>query len=63
MARMRLIKDAYCQVKTNDPGTALTLNALRCIVKRGEIPSIKSGRKTLINYDALIQYLETNSCA
>ena len=57
MARMRLIKEAYCQLKVEDPDTALTMNALRCIVKRGEIPTIKSGRKTLINYDELLRYL------
>ncbi len=57
MTRMRLIKDAFLQIKQDDPGTALTLNALRCIVKRGEIPTIKSGRKTLINYDELLRYL------
>lgn len=57
MSRMRLIKEAYLQIKQDDPDTALTLNALRCIVKRGEIPTIKSGRKTLINYDELLRYL------
>lgn len=57
MARMRLIKEAYLQIKQDDPETALTLNALRCIVKRGEIPSIKNGRKTLINFDELLKYL------
>ncbi|MBO5632523.1 MAG: hypothetical protein J5965_25995 [Aeriscardovia sp.] len=61
MARMRLIKEAYCQLKVEDPDTALTMNALRCIVKRGEVPTIKNGRKTLINYDALLKYLESAS--
>lgn len=59
MARMRLIKDAFQQIKLDDPDTALTLNALRCMVKRGEIPSIRSGRKTLVNYDALLLKLES----
>ena len=57
MSRMRLIKDAFLQIKQDDPDTALTLNALRCIVKSGEIPVIKSGRKTLVNYDELLRYL------
>lgn len=59
MPRMRLIKEAYLQIKQDDPSTALTLNALRCMVKRGEIPTIKNGRKTLVNYDALVRYLES----
>ena len=57
MPRMRLITDAYRQIKEDDPDTALTLNALRCMVKRGDIPCIKNGRKTFINYDALLEYL------
>ena len=57
MSRMRLIKDAFLQIKQDDPDTALTLNALRGIVKSGEIPVIKSGRKTLVNYDELQRYL------
>ena len=57
MSRMRLIKDAFLQIKQDDPDTALTLHALRGIVKSGEIPVIKSGRKTLVNYDELLRYL------
>ena len=57
MSRMRLIKDAFLQIKQDDPDTALTLNALRGIVKSGEIPVIKSGRKTLVNYDERLRYL------
>lgn len=58
MARMRLIAEAFQMIKEADPDTALTLNALRCMVKRGEIPSVKNGRKTLINYDALLEFLQ-----
>ncbi len=59
MTKMRLISDAYNQIKNDDPQTALTMNALKCMVRRGEIPSIKVGRKTLINYDKLIAYLNS----
>lgn len=57
MPRMRLIADAFRLIKEEDPNTALTLNALRTIVRQGKIPCMKSGRKTLINYDALLEYL------
>ena len=57
MARIRIIADAYSQLKHDDPGTAITLCALRRIAKNGEIPTVLVGRKTLINYDALIEYL------
>ena len=59
MARMRLISEAYRQIKLDDPKTALTKNALRGIVKRGDVPTIKTGRKTLVNFDALLRYLES----
>ncbi|MDO5446044.1 MAG: hypothetical protein Q4F31_10550 [Eubacteriales bacterium] len=57
MARMRLITEAYKLIKEEDPDSALTLNHLRTIVKSGKIPTLKNGRKTLINYDALIEYI------
>ena len=57
MARMRILSEAYREIKIEDPETALTMNALRVLIKSGEIPTIKSGRKTLINYDALTEYL------
>lgn len=57
MTRMRLISDAYREIKQEDPETALTLNALKCMVRQGKIPCKKSGRKTFINYDALLEYL------
>ncbi len=57
LPKMRLITQAYQQIKKEDPQTALTLNALKCLVRNGEIPSKKSGRKTLIIYDTLIEYL------
>lgn len=57
MTKMRLITEAYKMIKEEDPGSALTLNHLRAIVKSGKIPTLKSGRKTLVNYDALIEYI------
>ena len=57
MPKMRLIADAYKQIKQDDPNSALTMNGLKCLIKKGEIPSVKIGRKTLINYDTLIEYL------
>ncbi len=56
MPRMRLIKDAFEQLKQDDPNTAITLYALRTIVKSGTVPTIRLGRKILINYDSLLEY-------
>lgn len=60
MPRMRLIAEAYNEIKKDDPNTAITLSGLRNLVRQGKIPCTKIGRKTLINYDALIEYLSVN---
>lgn len=57
MPRMRLIKDAFEQLKKEDPETDITIYALRAIVKSGVIPTVRLGRKLLINYDSLLDYL------
>jgi hypothetical protein len=55
---MRLIKEAYEQLLSDDPDTNITLYGLRTIVKSGVIPTIQLGRKTLINYDYLLEYFQ-----
>lgn len=56
-ARMRLISDVFKQLKKDDPDTNITMYALRTIVKSGKVSTIQLGRKTLINYDSLLDYL------
>lgn len=57
MPRMRLIKDAFEQLKKEDPETDITIYALRTIVISGVVPTVRLGRKLLINYDSLLDYL------
>ena len=57
MARMRLLKEAYSEIKANDPDTALTIYAVRKMVLSGEIPHHKAGKRYLINMDLLEAYL------
>lgn len=56
MLRMRFVKDAYEQLRKDDPDTNITMYALRTIVKSGVIPTVKLGRKTLVNYDSLLEF-------
>ncbi len=56
MPRMRLVKDAYEQLRKDDPDTNITMYALRTIVKSGVIPTVKLGKKTLVNYDSLLEF-------
>lgn len=55
--RMRTLPEAIKILKEQDPETALTLTALRRKVKRGEIPAVMVGVKSLIDVDRLGEYL------
>ena len=57
MARMRTIEQAYDIIHTNDPDSAVSMWLIKNLVKTGAIPCIKSGKKYLINFDALEAYL------
>lgn len=55
---MRLISEAYREIKAADPHTALTMCALRRLVNSGVIPTVTSGKKALLNLDVLLAYLD-----
>lgn len=55
--RMRTINEAYNEIKTLDPNTAITPHAIRQLVIEDKIPHIKAGRKYLLNLDVLQNYL------
>jgi excisionase family DNA binding protein len=54
---MRLLKDAYKELKALDPNTAVSAYFIRQLVLSGKIPCTMAGRKRLVNLDALIAYL------
>ena len=58
MQIMRTIDETYHYIKQQDPDTAITKYALRQMVINHVIPSVMSGKKYLINIDALDKYLE-----
>jgi len=53
MPRMRTLEETYKYLKAADPDTCLTPYSLRRMVKQGDIPAIKSGKKYLLNLDLL----------
>lgn len=59
LPRMRMMKEAFEEIKQTDPNTALTPNALRKMVVSGDIPSIRIGSRYLINLDHLEEFLST----
>lgn len=55
--RMRTLPKAYAEIKQIDPDTAITMRALRRMVKNGEIPTVNINSKKLINLDLLFDKL------
>lgn len=54
---MRLLKEAATEIKQFDPGSAVTPYLIRQLALEGKIKSVMAGRKRLINFDDLLDYL------
>lgn len=57
MLHPRTIRAAAEWIRSHDPGSALTESAIRRLVRSGEVPSVRIGRKYLVNLEALESYL------
>lgn len=57
MVRMRFASQALEELKREDPDTPITLNYIRTLARKGLVPCVEIGRRRLINYDALLEYL------
>lgn len=55
--KMRTIKMCMQMLHRDDLNTAVTEHALRCWIKQGVIPTVKVGKKTLVDYDRLCSIL------
>ena len=55
--RMRTLPQALAEIKKIDPESAVTLTALRNLVKRGVIPTVQVSSKRLVNLDVLFAAL------
>lgn len=55
--RLRTLSDTYAFIKDIDPDTAVTANAIRCLVVSGQVSSVKVGKKYLVDVDHLMDYL------
>lgn len=54
MARFRTIAQTYEFLKSSDNETAVTEHALRRLVISGQLPSVRVGKKYLIDLDAFL---------
>jgi excisionase family DNA binding protein len=57
MVRMRVLDEAYKEVLALDPQTAISKNLIRKLAIENRVSTVMVGRKRLINFDALLQYL------
>ena len=55
ITRIRSIKEAYNEIKSEDKNTSISEYLIREMCKKSIIKSFKSGNKTLLNYDELIE--------
>lgn len=55
--KMRFPAQALKELKEEDPNTPITLNYIRALAASGKIPVTKVGRRYLINYDGMLEYL------
>ena len=57
MAKYRTIQQAYECIKALDADTAITYHALRQLVVSGQIPSMRIGKKYVIDLDVLSAFM------
>ena len=58
MAKYRTIQQAYECLKSQDADTAITYHALRKLVVSGQLPSMRVGKKYLIDMEMLSDFLQ-----
>lgn len=58
MRRMRLISEAYAEIKEADPNTAITKTAFRGLVLDERIPSIMIGNKRLVSMEDVEHFFQ-----
>ena len=64
MLHTRTIKEAAAHYREQDPQTCLTETAIRTLIRSGQVPSAKIGKKYLVTLEALDAFLtgaENNS--
>lgn len=63
MARMRSLPKAAEELKAKDPETDVSYWVLRRWVKEKKIPSVKTGRNSLVDMDKLEAFMEGRAYA
>lgn len=56
--RMRTASGIVATLKELDPGTDVTVNLVRQIIKDGAVPVVRSGNKALVNLDDILSLFQ-----
>lgn len=56
--RMRTVNEAAQELKALDPHTAMTPYHIRRLCLDGVLPTVKAGKKILLNLDTLLEYMQ-----
>lgn len=56
--KMRLISEAFAEIKEADPNTAITMTGFRRLVLDGKIPSVSIGKKRLVDMQNVEHFFE-----
>lgn len=56
--RMRTVSEASQELKTLDPHTAMTPYHIRRLCLDGVLPTVKAGKKILLDLNMLIEYMQ-----
>ena len=63
MLHTRTIREAAAWFKSQDPQTCLTETAIRTLVRMGQVPCVRVGKKYLVTLEALEEYLSGGKTA
>lgn len=58
MLKMRLVSEAYNEIKAADPDTAISRTGFRRLVNEGKIPCVNVGNKRLVSMEAVYAFFE-----
>ena len=56
MSRIRTARQAYEEIKRNDPESCISESQIRDILRSGDIPIIRRGNRKYVNMDVLEAY-------
>ena len=59
LPRMRVAAECYQMIHEEDPESRVSLTYIRRLAKTGAVPVHWAGNRCLINYDALVDYLNS----